>query len=69
MRLLRKRLKGVSSEQVDLGDLTLTHFKANKACLMTSCGSCAAAKRGSYHWKLAAEPSSPRVAVSASARH
>ncbi|SCK49200.1 type I restriction enzyme, R subunit [Variovorax sp. HW608] len=26
-RLLRKRLKGLSAEQVDLGDLRLTHFK------------------------------------------
>ena len=29
-RLLRKRLKGVSLERVDLGDLTLTHFKATR---------------------------------------
>ena len=29
-RLLRKRLKGITPEQVDLGDLTLTHFKASK---------------------------------------
>ena len=28
-RLLRKRLKGLSAEQVDLGDLRLTHFKVS----------------------------------------
>ncbi|WP_438300420.1 type I restriction endonuclease subunit R [Pseudomonas sp. NMS19W] len=30
-RLLRKRLKGIGSEQVDLADLTLSHFKINKS--------------------------------------
>ena len=29
-RLLRKRLKGVGSDQVDLADLTLSHFKINQ---------------------------------------
>ncbi|MEA9988160.1 type I restriction endonuclease [Pseudomonas sp. RTS1] len=29
-RLLRKRLKGVSAEQVDLGDLKLSHYKIKK---------------------------------------
>jgi type I restriction enzyme, R subunit len=29
-RLLRKRLKGIAAEQVDLNDLTLTHFKVGK---------------------------------------
>ena len=29
-RLLRKRLKGISAEQVDLGDLKLTHYKIKK---------------------------------------
>ncbi len=33
-RLLRKRLKGVSPEQVDLGDLTLTHFKATRGATL-----------------------------------
>lgn len=34
-RLLRKRLKGITPEQVDLGDLTLTHFKASKGGTLT----------------------------------
>lgn len=34
-RLLRKRLKGVASEQVDLGDLTLTHYKASEGATLT----------------------------------
>lgn len=34
-RLLRKRLKGITPEQVDLGDLTLTHFKASKVGTLT----------------------------------
>lgn len=34
-RLLRKRLKGITPEQVDLGDLTLTHFKATKGGTLT----------------------------------
>jgi len=29
-RLLRKRLKGISAEQVDLGDLKLSHYKIRK---------------------------------------
>jgi type I restriction enzyme R subunit len=29
-RLLRKRLKGISAEQVDFGDLKLTHYKIKK---------------------------------------
>ncbi|WP_242487797.1 type I restriction endonuclease subunit R [Pseudomonas sp. TH31] len=29
-RLLRKRLKGIGSDQVDLADLTLSHFKINQ---------------------------------------
>ncbi len=29
-RLLRKRLKGIAAEQVDLGDLKLTHYKIKK---------------------------------------
>ncbi|MGV8293926.1 hypothetical protein ACV36C_34110, partial [Pseudomonas aeruginosa] len=29
-RLLRKRLKGISAEQVDLGDLKLSHYKLKK---------------------------------------
>lgn len=29
-RLLRKRLKGISAEQVDLGDLKLSHYKIKK---------------------------------------
>lgn len=34
-RLLRKRLKGITPEQVDLSDLMLTHFKANKGGTLT----------------------------------
>ena len=34
-RLLRKRLKGITPEQVDLGALTLTHFKASKGGTLT----------------------------------
>lgn len=34
-RLLRKRLKGITSEQVDLGDLTLTHYKASEGGTLT----------------------------------
>lgn len=34
-RLLRKRLKGIAPEQVDLGDLTLTHYKATKGGTLT----------------------------------
>lgn len=34
-RLLRKRLKGIASEQVDLGDLTLTHYKASEGATLT----------------------------------
>jgi len=34
-RLLRKRLKGLSPEQVDLGDLTLTHYKLKKSAGLT----------------------------------
>lgn len=34
-RLLRKRLRGIAPEQVDLGDLILTHFKATKGGTLT----------------------------------
>ena len=34
-RLLRKRLKGITPEQVDLNDLTLTHYKASKGATLT----------------------------------
>lgn len=34
-RLLRKRLKGLSPEQVDLGDLRLTHYKVQKGAGLT----------------------------------
>ncbi len=34
-RLLRKRLKGIAPEQVDLGALTLTHYKATKGGTLT----------------------------------
>ncbi|HEX8610731.1 MAG TPA: type I restriction endonuclease subunit R, partial [Telluria sp.] len=34
-RLLRKRLKGITPEQVDLGDLTLTHYKASAGQTLT----------------------------------
>jgi type I restriction enzyme R subunit len=34
-RLLRKRLKGIAPEQVDLGALTLTHYKATKGATLT----------------------------------
>ena len=34
-RLLRKRLKGITPEQVDLGDLTLTHYKASQDSTLT----------------------------------
>lgn len=34
-RLLRKRLKGITPEQVDLGDLTLSHYKAKKVGTLT----------------------------------
>lgn len=34
-RLLRTRLKGIAPEQVDLGALTLTHYKANKGGSLT----------------------------------
>lgn len=37
-RLLRKRLKGITPEQVDLGDLTLTHYKASKGETLTGLG-------------------------------
>lgn len=37
-RLLRKRLKGITPEQVDLGDLTLTHYKASKGGTLTGLG-------------------------------
>lgn len=33
-RLLRKRLKGIGSEQVDLADLTLSHYKINKGATL-----------------------------------
>ncbi|MCT7343972.1 hypothetical protein N5K55_34600 [Pseudomonas aeruginosa] len=29
-RLLRKRLKGITAEQVDLGDLKLSHYRIKK---------------------------------------
>lgn len=34
-RLLRKRLKGITPEQVDLADLTLTHYKASRGDTLT----------------------------------
>ena len=34
-RLLRKRLKGITLEQVDLDALTLTHLKASKGGTLT----------------------------------
>jgi type I restriction enzyme R subunit len=34
-RLLRKRLKGIAPEQVDLGDLKLTHYKVKKGMGLT----------------------------------
>jgi type I restriction enzyme R subunit len=34
-RLLRKRLKGITPEQVDLGDLKLTHYKASAGQTLT----------------------------------
>lgn len=34
-RLLRKRLKGITPEQVDLGALTLTHYKAIRGGTLT----------------------------------
>ncbi|MDD4913428.1 MAG: DEAD/DEAH box helicase family protein [Methylococcales bacterium] len=37
-RLLRKRLKGIAPEQVDLGDLTLTHYKTSKGGTLTGVG-------------------------------
>ena len=37
-RLLRKRLKGIAPEQVDLGDLTLTHYKTTKGGTLTGVG-------------------------------
>ena len=37
-RLLRKRLKGISAEQVDLGDLKLTHYKIKKGDDLTGVG-------------------------------
>ena len=36
--LLRKRLQGIMSDQVDLGDLTLTHFKASQGGTLISLG-------------------------------
>jgi type I restriction enzyme R subunit len=37
-RLLRKRLKGISAAQVDLGDLKLTHYKIKKGEGLTGVG-------------------------------
>lgn len=37
-RLLRKRLKGIAAEQVDLNDLTLTHFKVLKKAVISGIG-------------------------------
>lgn len=37
-RLLRKRLKGITPEQVDLGDLILTHYKATKGDTLNGLG-------------------------------
>ena len=34
-RLLRKRLQGITAEQVDLNDLRLTHFRASKGATLT----------------------------------
>jgi type I restriction enzyme R subunit len=37
-RLLRKRLKGITAEQVDLGDLKLSHYKIKKGGGLTGVG-------------------------------
>ena len=37
-RLLRKRLKGITAEQVDLGDLKLSHYKIKKGSNLSGVG-------------------------------